>query len=68
MDKEVIVQEVLKSINNLKPKHNWDIMVRNAYDSLALAKLDISIQELHRILKTSTYTFDKERQLYIKGE
>lgn len=68
MDKEQLTHEVFKNINDLEPKHDWDLMLRNAYDSLAIAKLDISIQELEEMLLQSDYTFDKQKQLYvIKG-
>jgi len=65
---EEIIDKIFQNINKLEPKHDWDLMLRNAYDSLAIAKLDISMQELEDELLRSNYKWDKETQLYIKKD
>ena len=64
MNTEEIIKEAFKTMNDLKEKRDWEIMLKNAYDTLALQEL-MSLQDLEELLLASNYKFDKEKQIYI---
>ena len=64
MNTEEIIKEAFKTMNDLKEKRDWEIMLKNAYDTLALQEL-MSLQDLEELLLSSNYKFDKEKQTYI---
>ena len=67
MNTEEIIKEAFKTMNDLKEKRDWEIMLKNAYDTLALQEL-MSLQDLEELLLSSNYKFDKEKQIYILHE
>jgi len=63
MDKIEITHKAFEIMNDLKKKHDWDVMVQNSHDVMGL---DIGVQALENILiESDLYTWDKEKQKYI---